>query len=117
MDRSVFGWDLPPGCSMKDIDDAFGERPDPLEDFSWYISEHTDFLTEDEKEAYVHNTSPTLASLLRKAAEWAYQQGLIQGRLDQQEDDAYEPEEELDIEELQELRTAKEEEEDIFRSE
>lgn len=30
MSRSVFGWDLPPGCSQRMIDDAFG-GPDPTE--------------------------------------------------------------------------------------
>lgn len=23
----IFGWSLPPGCSHKDIEDAFGDRP------------------------------------------------------------------------------------------
>jgi hypothetical protein len=30
MSRNVFGWDLPPGCTHKMIDEAFG-GPDPSE--------------------------------------------------------------------------------------
>lgn len=30
MPNSVFGWDLPPGCTQRDIDNAFG-GPDPSE--------------------------------------------------------------------------------------
>lgn len=26
MGRSIFGWDLPPGCTMRDIENAFGEE-------------------------------------------------------------------------------------------
>jgi len=32
MSRSIFGWDLPPGCSMRDIDAQAGRDPTPLED-------------------------------------------------------------------------------------
>ena len=31
MSRSVFGWDLPPGCTQRHIDEAFGGGPDPTE--------------------------------------------------------------------------------------
>ncbi len=31
MSRSIFGWDLPPGCSISDIDRAYGiEEPEPV---------------------------------------------------------------------------------------
>lgn len=30
MSRNVFGWDLPPGCTQRMIDEAFG-GPDPTE--------------------------------------------------------------------------------------
>lgn len=33
MPRSIFGWDLPPGCSHNDIERAMGGRePTPLEE-------------------------------------------------------------------------------------
>ena len=31
MSRSIFGWDLPPGCSSKDIEDAMGGNIDEEE--------------------------------------------------------------------------------------
>ena len=31
MSRNVFGWDLPPGCTQRHIDEAFGSGPDPSE--------------------------------------------------------------------------------------
>lgn len=32
MSRSMFGWDLPPGCSMRDIEAQMGRDPTQLED-------------------------------------------------------------------------------------
>lgn len=32
MTRSIFGWDLPPGCSMQDIENQAGRDPTELED-------------------------------------------------------------------------------------
>lgn len=26
MSRSIFGWDLPPGCSSRDVENAFGQE-------------------------------------------------------------------------------------------
>jgi hypothetical protein len=38
MSRSIFGWDLPPGCSHRDIERAMGgdaREPSPLEENIW----------------------------------------------------------------------------------
>lgn len=32
MPRSIFGWDLPPGCSIRDIEAQAGRDPTPLEE-------------------------------------------------------------------------------------
>lgn len=93
MTRSIFGWDLPPGCSIRDIEEAFGgEDPSPE---SEKVYELTDKLrstpaevSQDEIDALakmvddlvtenvrtkedLSETNRSLALLLRAGKHWA----------------------------------------------
>ena len=86
MARSIFGGggNPPPGCTNKDIEDAFKEgKPSALENFSWYISKHEGFLSREELEIYLYGKKPEVGSLLRKAIGWAWQEGYNQGKADE----------------------------------
>ena len=75
-----FGWSLPPGCSMNDIDAAYGDQPTPAEVFYDHGK-----LTEDEKKVWmrVFDFSDELQTLIEKAISWGYEQGYQQGMCDE----------------------------------
>lgn len=90
MSRSIFGWDLPPGCTMKDIDDAFGDKPDPIVD--GFIEDKSANLTKEELEWLAHNYGEIdiVTGILSKLHSWAYEQGYQQGIMDEKQYQEYE---------------------------
>lgn len=71
MTRSIFGWDLPPGCTMNDIERAFGEPPLFDEIFE------QNNLNEAEKKvwAQIYDLDEELFNLLIRAMEWSHKTG------------------------------------------
>jgi hypothetical protein len=97
MTRSIFGWDLPPGCTMKDIDDAFGDKPDELEGFLEHCTKHPGMLSKEElqmlediwngevKEYPVEK----LQKLFYQVLNWSFSRGMQQGAENKREAQAY----------------------------
>lgn len=82
MGRSIFGSNLPPGCTTGDISRAFGDRPEIVEIFK---AAHKGKLTpEQEKllereELYEDNA---ICDLIEKLCSWASQCGAESARCD-----------------------------------
>ena len=78
-----FGWSLPPGCTMGDIDRAFGDQPTMLEVFE---SSEGDKLTEDDKKVladlYEYDCN---CDLIERILAWANQLGYQQNQCDEAE--------------------------------
>ena len=72
MTHSIFGWDLPPGCTMNDIERAYGDQP-LLDE----IFEAQGNLTNEEKEIWkqVYDLDEPLFNLIIKGMEWAMNTG------------------------------------------
>jgi len=72
MGHSIFGWSLPPGCTMNDIERAYGDQP--LFD---EIFEAQGNLTDEEKQTWrqIYDLDEPLFNLIVKAMEWAYDTG------------------------------------------
>lgn len=86
MSRSIFGWDLPPGCTMGDIERAFGDPPLMDE-----IFEHQ-CLNEDERKvwAQIYDLDEQLFNLLVRAMEWSHKTGYDACKSDKAEAEFYE---------------------------
>jgi len=69
MGHSIFGWDLPPGCTMNDIERAYGDQP-LLDE----IFESQGNLTDEEKKtwAQIYELDEALFNLIVRAMEWAH---------------------------------------------
>ena len=73
MGHSIFGWDLPPGCSMADIDHAFGDQPTMLEVFE---GQHKGKLTPQEQELLNDLLEKDCDSdFIEKVLSWSYKLG------------------------------------------
>jgi hypothetical protein len=101
MTHSIFGWDLPPGCSMRDIERAAGGDDDALEAFSAYCEKNPKFLSDKESailgiifnnDFVAHLPTEDIQQLLYKISSWAYQQGYDQGKTDEGQYQDYEKE-------------------------
>ena len=68
MSHGIFGWSLPPGCTMNDIERAYGDQPLLDEIFEAHGN-----LTDDEKKIWgqIYELDETLFNLIIKAMEWA----------------------------------------------
>ena len=87
MDRnSIFGWSLPPGCSMNDIERAFGDQPLIDEIFE----QHN--LNEAEKKVWakIYDLDEQLFNLLIKAMQWSHKTGYDACMSDKAEAEFYE---------------------------
>lgn len=75
-----FGWDLPPGCTMADIDRAFGDQPTFTEDFEAK-------LTDEEKAVWgkVYELDDGLQQLIERAMAWANELGYEAHQADEAE--------------------------------
>lgn len=68
---TIFGWDLPPGCTVADIDRAFGNgEPSILEDGYACRAD----LADGEKELLASLTETQLGAL-EDALTWAFERG------------------------------------------
>ena len=100
MAHSIFGWDLPPGCSMQDIERAAGGDYDTLENFAAYCKDKPEYLSAVEKETLgvisndysINLSNDNIQMLIYKIIGWAWQQGYDQGRTDEAQYQAYETE-------------------------
>ena len=72
-ERSLFGWDLPLGCTVNDIERAFGGEPTMLEAFEFSEKEK---LSEDDKKVladlYEYDCN---CDLIQRAMNWAHKHG------------------------------------------
>ena len=87
MERSgIFGWSLPPGCSMNDIDRAYGDPPLMDEIFEQQN------LNEDEKKVWsqIYDLDEQLFNLIIRAMEWSYKVGADACKSDKAEVEFYE---------------------------
>ena len=85
MSRSIFGWDLPPGCSMNDIERAYGDQPLMDEIFEQQN------LNEDEKKIWsqIYDLDEELFNLLIRAMEWSHKTGYEASMSDKAEAEFY----------------------------
>jgi len=82
-EMSKFGWSLPPGCTMNDIDRAFGDQPTMLEVFE---SSEGDKLTEDDKKVLADLFEYDCnCDLIERILAWANQLGYQQNQCDEAE--------------------------------
>ena len=73
MDRRIFGWDLPPSCTVGDIERAFGGEPTMLECFEFSEKEK---LSEDDKKVLADLFEYDCnCDLIQRILEWAHKQG------------------------------------------
>jgi len=86
MSRSIFGWDLPPGCTMNDIERAFGDPPLLDEIFE------DQNLNEEEKKVWsqIYEVDEKLFDLLIRAMEWSHKIGYDACNADKAEGAFYE---------------------------
>lgn len=86
MSRNIFGWDLPPGCSMGDIERAYGDQPLMDEIFEQQN------LSESEKKvwAQIYDLDEQLFNLLIRAMEWSHRVGYDACQSDKAEAEFYE---------------------------
>ena len=86
MSRSIFGWDLPPGCTMNDIENAFGDPPLLDEIFEQQN------LNEDERKTWsqIYELDEQLFNLLIRAMEWSHKIGYDACKGDKAEAEYYE---------------------------
>ena len=72
MGHSIFGWSLPPGCTMNDIERAYGDQPSFTEEF-----EIQNKLTSEETELWgrMFELDGGSDELLEKALVWANELG------------------------------------------
>lgn len=79
-----FGWSLPPGCTMADIDRAFGDQPTMLEAFE--VAEGNK-LSEEEKKilSKLFNEFDCENEVIEKAMSWACKTGYDQCQGDEAE--------------------------------
>ena len=97
MTRSIFGWDLPPGCTMKDIDDAFDDKPDELEYFIEHCKKHPGMLSEEELKMLtniwegndISYSVSQLQNILYRVLSWSFEEGMKQGAENEKEAQAY----------------------------
>lgn len=85
MTRSIFGWDLPPGCSMNDIERAFGDPPLLDEIFEQQN------LNEGERKVWaeIYDLNEELFNLLIRAMEWSQKVGYDSCKSDKAEAEFY----------------------------
>ena len=86
MSDSIFGWSLPPGCSMRDIDEAFGDPPLLDEIFE------ANNLNDDERKiwAQIYDLDDELFNLIIRAMEWSHKPGYDACNADKSEAEFYE---------------------------
>lgn len=84
MGTSIFGWDLPPGCTMNDIERAYGDQPLMDEIFAAQLSE-------DDKKiwAQIYDLDEPMFNLLIRAMEWSHKIGYDASMSDKTEAEFY----------------------------
>lgn len=81
-----FGWDLPPGCSMNDIERAFGDQPNLQETF-----ESQEKMSEAEAKLFEDWCNDTgKLGFLDRLMNWAFEVGYTACRSDDAENRFYE---------------------------
>ncbi len=86
MERNIFGWSLPPGCTMNDIDRTYGDQPLLDEIFEQQN------LNEEEKKIWgqIYDLDEGLFNLLIRAMEWSHKIGGEAAMADKAEAEFYE---------------------------